>query len=94
MEYYKIIEKLEKLERLVRANKSVLTLEETCEYMGISKSYLYKLTAQGVIPYSKPNGKLIYFSKEKLDRWLLQNSTKSTDEIKQEALRYTLKRRR
>ena len=31
-----------------------------------SRSYLYKLTASGNIPHSKPNGKMIFFEKRKL----------------------------
>jgi len=53
-------ERLDRLERLLIANKEVLTFEETCDYTGISRSYLYKLTAAGTIPHSKPNGKLIF----------------------------------
>jgi excisionase family DNA binding protein len=69
-----ILERLDRLERLMTAHKEVLTFEETCDYTGISRSYLYKLTSSGNIPHSKPNGKLIFFEKKKLNDWLLQNS--------------------
>ena len=68
-----ILERLDRLERLMTAHKEVLTFEETCDYTGISRSYLYKLTSSGNIPHSKPNGKLIFFEKKKLNDWLLQN---------------------
>jgi len=58
------------------ANKEVLTFEETCDYTGISRSYLYKLTASGNIPHSKPNGKIIFFEKRRLNEWLLQHSVR------------------
>ena len=76
-----ILERLDRLERLLIANKEVLTFEETCDYTGISRSYLYKLTAAGNIPHSKPNGKLIFFERKKIVRWLLQNERKSIGEI-------------
>ncbi|TLP71220.1 helix-turn-helix transcriptional regulator [Maribacter sp. ACAM166] len=76
-----IIERLNRLEKLLIANKKVLTFEETCDYTGISRSYLYKLTAAGSIPHSKPNGKLIYFERKKIVRWLLQNERKSVKKI-------------
>lgn len=79
---------------MIRTNKTVLTIDDTAEYTGLSRSYLYKLTAKGEIPFSKPRGKLIYFSKEKLDQWLLSNQRKSTQEIKKEALEYTFRRKR
>ena len=69
-----ILERLDRLERLLTAHKEVLTFEETCDYTGISRSYLYKLTSSGNIPHSKPNGKLIFFEKKKLNDWLLQNN--------------------
>ena len=89
-----IFERLDRLERLLTANKEVLTFEETCDYTGISRSYLYKLTASGNIPHSKPNGKMIFFEKCKLNDWLLQNSRKSHAEITDDILKYTFKNRR
>ena len=73
MTILKLDERLERIESLLLANKKVLTLEEACDYAGISRSYLYKLTSTGTIPHSKPNGKLIYFEREELEQWLLQN---------------------
>ncbi len=73
MNNFLILERLDRLEKLLIANKKVLTFEETCDYTGISRSYLYKLTAAGIIPHSKPNGKLIFFEREKIVRWLLRN---------------------
>jgi DNA replication protein DnaD len=52
------------------------------------------LTSRGEIPYSKPNGKMIFFDIDKLNKWLLQNSRKSHDEIAGAALKYTFKNRR
>lgn len=89
-----ILERLDRLERLMIANKEVLTFEETCEYTGISRSYLYKLTSSGNIPHSKPNGKMIFFERKKLNEWLLQNSRLSQEEIDRKALRHSFKYQR
>lgn len=94
MDNIKLEERLDRIERLLVSNKTVLTFEETCNYTGISRSYLYKLTSSGDIPFSKPNGKIIFFSKEKLDNWLLQNSKKSNRELQNEALSYISKSKR
>lgn len=94
MELSTIMEKLDRIEAMIRTNKTVLTIDDAAEYTGLSRSYLYKLTAKGEIPFSKPRGKLIYFSKEKLDQWLLSNNRKSNEEIKNEALEYTFRRKR
>lgn len=94
MDGLKIMEQLERIEKLVRAGKTVLSLEEASEYTGISRSYLYKLTARGDIPFSKPRGKMIYFSREKLDQWLLSNGSHSKNELKEQALDYTFRNKK
>lgn len=54
-------------------SQKVLNAAEAGEYLGYAKSYIYRLTCTGKIPFSKPNGKL-YFDKEKLDSWMLSNA--------------------
>lgn len=68
-----ILERLDRLEKLLIGSKEVLTFDEASDYTGISRSYLYKLTASGKIPHSKPNGKMVFFDKKKLVDWLLQH---------------------
>ena len=55
------------------------TFEEASEYLQISKSYLYKLTSTKQILHYKPNGKLIYFIKDELDDWIMQNQIKGCE---------------
>jgi excisionase family DNA binding protein len=57
--------------------KKVLTLTEACDYLGLKKSYVYKLTSAGILPHSKPNGKTIYFDRGKLEDWMLSNPSSS-----------------
>lgn len=54
--------------------KRVLNINEASEMLGFSKSYIYKLTSTGVLPHSKPNGKTLFFDREKLENWMLSNS--------------------
>ena len=58
----------------------VLTFEQGCQYLGYAKSYVYKLTSAGILPYSKPNGKSIFFDREKLEEWMLTNANSSLAE--------------
>lgn len=88
-----ILEKLDRIERLVLMTKTVLTMDEVALYTGLSKGYLYRLTSAHKIPHSKPGGKLIYFSKDKIDDWLLRNQHKTEEIINQEALDYVMNRR-
>lgn len=80
MEYLNIEERLDRIERILTHKKKILTFEEACEYMGVSRSFLYKLTSRRQIPHSKPNGKMIFFEKSELNKWLLQN--RRTSEVK------------
>lgn len=52
----------------------VLTFEQGRQYLGFKKSYMYKLTSAGILPYSKPNGKAIFFDREKLEEFMLSNA--------------------
>lgn len=94
MNILKIDERLDKIEKLLLHNKRVLTFEEACDYTGFSRSYLYKLTAGKKIPHSCPNGKIIFFSKDRLDFWLLQNERESNQNLENKALAYTLRNKR
>jgi len=66
----------------------VLTFEQGCQYLGYAKSYVYKLTSAGILPYSKPNGKSIFFDRELLEKWMLSNSNTSREEKEIEAATY------
>ncbi|MEO6134754.1 MAG: helix-turn-helix domain-containing protein [Ginsengibacter sp.] len=57
-------------------NKRILSVEEACDLLGFKKSYVYKLTHLGILEFTKPNGKRIYFEREKLEAWLLQNNSR------------------
>lgn len=65
----------------VYAKKEILTLAEAAAYAGISKSYLYKLTSTRMIPFYRPQSKLIYFKKIELDTWLTNNRHSTTLEM-------------
>jgi excisionase family DNA binding protein len=70
-----ILKRLDRIESSTLSTKTVLKPEEAASYIGVTLSTLYKLTSAGVVPFSKPNGRLIYFSREALDEWLLGKST-------------------
>lgn len=82
MEYLKLEERLDRIEKMLTHKKKVLTFEEACEYMGVSRSFLYKLTSRRQIPHSKPNGKMIFFEKSEVNDWLLRNRRNSNVKLK------------
>lgn len=69
-------------------NKMVLTSDEAARYLGVSKSYLYKLTHRKQIPHSKPLGKMCYFNRLELERWLQTNRVATSDELNERAQSY------
>lgn len=84
-----ILEKLEKIEKQVSlSQKDVLTFDEVCTYTGLSRSHLYKLTSTGRVPHSKPFGKMLYFDRQELNNWLLQNPIVTDQELEQQAVDY------
>ena len=87
-----IDDRLRNIEALLLSQKTVLNFDEVTTYTGLSKSYLYKLTSTGGIPCFKPLGKHIYFSKEEIDHWLLQNRKATNNELESQAATFvTLK---
>lgn len=69
-------------------NNKVLKFEQGCAMLGYAKSYVYKLTSSGILPFSKPNGKTIFFDKEELEAWMLSSRSMSNHQKKIEASTY------
>lgn len=87
---------LQQIVDMVTANtifttKEILTSEEAAQYMGISKSYLYKLTMRQQIPHYKPMGKMCYFNRTELENWLQRNRVSTSEEINDRAARYIMR---
>jgi excisionase family DNA binding protein len=76
------------LSKVCTATKETLDFEETASYINQSRSHLYKLTSQGLIPHYKPNGKKIYFKLSELDDWVLKNKVYSADELEEKAVNH------
>ena len=90
-------EDLQKVADFITANtifctKEVLTSDEAARYMGVSKSYLYKLTMRQQIPHYKPMGKMVYFNRLELEQWLQNNRVSTDTEISQQAQAYCMKK--
>lgn len=90
-------EELTQIANLVTDNtlfctKEVLTSDEAAKYMGVSKSYLYKLTMRKQIPHYKPMGKMCYFDRLELQEWLKNNRVTTESEINQQAQAYCMKK--
>ena len=65
------------LKERIWAVKEVLTTAEASAYLGLSESYIYKLTSLKQIPHYKPNGKLVYFNRKELCEWAMRNQVQT-----------------
>ena len=93
-----LLEKLSSIEhQLSKQNllqKEILTLQDACDYLNVSASYLYKLTCTKQVPHYVPTGKKIYMKRSELDEWLLRNRQSSSSEIEQQAADYLIQKGR
>jgi excisionase family DNA binding protein len=61
--------------------EEILSLNEAAKFLCASKSFMYKMTSQKIIPHYIPGGKRIYFKKSDLEDWLLKNRIPPTSEL-------------
>lgn len=66
-------ERMSRIEDKLFSVKEMLTTTEVAEYLGVTQSQIYKLTMNLEIPHFKPKGKLIYFDRKELLRWMHKN---------------------
>lgn len=79
-------------ENTIFCTKEILTSDEAAKYMGISRSYLYKLTMRQQVPHFKPMGKLCYFNRKELEQWLQSNRVPTINQLEEQAAAYNLKK--
>lgn len=93
-----IIKKLDDIEKLLEVQfllkKEVLSFNEACQYLCISKAYLYKLTSTMQIPHFCPQGKRLYFNRTELEEWLQRNRRVTADEVDQVATNYVIRNKK
>jgi excisionase family DNA binding protein len=58
--------------------KLLLSVAETAELLGISQSFLYKLTESESIPHIRL-GRVIRFDKRQLEAWLSEGTVDETE---------------
>lgn len=87
-----IIERLERLERLLMLNASnVLDVGGAATFLGVTARHIYRLTRERKVPYYKQNGHL-YFRRDELEAWMTATRIGTTAEIEAEAEAYIASR--
>jgi hypothetical protein len=59
-------------------------------YLNVLKSYIFKITSSNNTPHSK-RGKKLYFDKEIVTKWVLENKSSTQENMEQKAIQYCLK---
>jgi excisionase family DNA binding protein len=72
-------------ENRTRLEGAPFTLGEAAHYLGLSRSFLYKLTSQGKIAHFKPAGGKLYFKLEDLDGYLFRGRRAADYELAKKA---------
>ena len=72
-------------------SRKIMSMTEFCEYAGLSRQTAYKLTSAQKVPHSK-RGKRLYFDRDKVDAWLLENQVATQADIKGRATDYFSKK--
>ena len=84
--FYKILEQMHVQMQNISRKKEILTVEETAEYLGFATSYLYKLTAQRIIPHYKPLNKKIFFKRSEIDQWIMAHPVETMEKSLERAM--------
>jgi excisionase family DNA binding protein len=71
----------ELLKKQIVQQKEILTIEEAVDFLGLSKSRLYKMTSNKEIPHYKPGGKVTYLKRTDLEEWVFSNRIGSVEEL-------------
>ena len=71
-----------------------ISIKGLSDLLGLSKSYIYKLSSSNVLPKYCPSGKLIFFKKSDVQFWLENNRIPSQGELESEVELQNIKTRR
>ena len=59
--------------------KRLININEASEYLGIPKGSLYKMVWQRRVPFVVKIGRSLRFDREKIDKWILENTLEPKD---------------
>lgn len=72
----------------------VLTIEQAAALLNVKKATLYQMVHARKIPFSKPNGRKLYFSRTELVAWIQAGRKRTNTELEADARAYTSRGKR
>ncbi|ASV31029.1 DNA-binding protein [Maribacter cobaltidurans] len=88
-----LLEKIDHLDEAALVKKKVFNVANLQMYTGWSLSKIYKLTSARLIPFSKPTNGSLFFEREKIEEWLLQNPSYTETELEEKVNTHLKKHR-
>ncbi|WP_418139574.1 helix-turn-helix domain-containing protein [Oceanimonas smirnovii] len=86
--YLKLFQEIQQMKLMLKKqainNKILLSAEECAEMLGLSVSYIYRLTSENRIKHYKPLGKKIFFNRDEVLDWVLSHRISTDTELAQE----------
>jgi excisionase family DNA binding protein len=73
----------------IKVAPKILTTQSVADYLNLSTSCIYKLTSSREIPHSK-RGKRLYFDKNEIDKWVMENKCVTNNDINDMANDYLM----
>ncbi|MBC8988403.1 helix-turn-helix domain-containing protein [Pedobacter sp. N36a] len=64
--------------------ENFISIKGLSDQLGLSKSYIYKLSSGNILPKYCPSGKLIFFKKSEVEAWLESHRIASQAELESE----------
>lgn len=77
----KLTEHLKMIEKYIYVGKEIFTVEEAAAYLGVSTSFIYRLTSGKQITVLRPSGKLLFIDREELLNWVRKFEQLSDEEL-------------
>ena len=89
VDYNVLLKKLDDMAELMALyHDQPLTIERASEYLGIKKNTIYQWMHKSKIPYYKPAGKRVFFSRLELNKWAFMHKIMTAEEIDNKAHSY------
>ena len=86
-----LLKNVKKEEKTPVSLPEIFNMKQAAEYVSLSKSAIYKMTAGRTIPHFK-RGAILYFKKSELDEWMTQHRISTMAEIEKEAADYLIRK--
>lgn len=77
----KLTEHMKMIEKYIYVGKEIFTVEEAAAYLGVSTSFIYRLTSGKQINVLRPSGKLLFIDREELLNWVRKFEQLSDEEL-------------